>query len=244
MVQSACLREFDHSALFWSLHWSRNRAVLRQRPMWTRVVIVFEVVLENVLKVAFADDDEVIEALAADGPDESFDVRILPRRTRRNGLLLEPKGRHAFGELLAVGTITVAQQVLRRSFEREGVYDLLPGPSCRRSLGDGEMQHLPAVVGQNREDKENTESDRRHREDVDRDELFRVVGEEGPPRLRRWSALTLRPALSDCRGGNLKPEVREFRVNPGTAPSGIGLPHAANQIDQLAVLRCSAQLVA
>ncbi len=79
MVQSAYLREFDHSALFRSLHWSRNRAVLRQRPMGTRVVIVFEVVLENVLEVAFADDDDVIEAFAADGPDESFDVRILPR---------------------------------------------------------------------------------------------------------------------------------------------------------------------
>lgn len=78
MVQAAHLRELDHSPEFWGLHWPRNRAVLRQRPMWTSAVIVVEVVLEDFLEVAFPDDDNLIEAFAADGPDESFDIRILP----------------------------------------------------------------------------------------------------------------------------------------------------------------------
>lgn len=89
MVQAAHLRKLDHVPLFWSLHWPRNRAVLRQRSMWTRVVIVLEVVLENFLEVAFADDDHSIQTLPADGPNEPFDVRILPRRARRGGLLLD-----------------------------------------------------------------------------------------------------------------------------------------------------------
>lgn len=145
--------------------------------------MVFEVVLENFLEVAFADDDHLIQALPADGSDESFDVRILPRRARCNGLLFDPEGRHAVGELGAVGAIAVAQQVFGRRLERERVDDLLPGPSRRRRPGDGEMQHLPAVVRQNDEDKENSESNRRHREEVDGDELLHVVGEKRPPRL-------------------------------------------------------------
>jgi hypothetical protein len=32
---------------------------------------------------AFAEDDDMIQALAANGPDEPFDVGPLPRRSRR-----------------------------------------------------------------------------------------------------------------------------------------------------------------
>ncbi len=109
-------------------------------------MIVVEVVLEDLLKVAFADDVDLIEAFSADSPAESFDVRILPRRSRHGWLLLNSKGRHTLGELVAVDAIAVAQQVFGRRLEREGVDDLLPGPSCRRRLGDGEMQHLPTIM--------------------------------------------------------------------------------------------------
>ena len=97
--------------------------------MWTRVVIVIEVVLEYFPEVAFADDNHSIKTLPADGPDEPFDVRILPRRTRRDGFLLDSKGRDTLGEFRSVVAIAVAQQVVWRSLKRECVDDLLPGPS-------------------------------------------------------------------------------------------------------------------
>ena len=102
MVQAAHLREFDHSPWYWSHHRPRNRAVLCQRPMRTRVVIVLEEILEDSLEMSFADDDNMIQAFPAEGSDQPFGVRILPRRARRNGLFFDPEGRHALGELRTV----------------------------------------------------------------------------------------------------------------------------------------------
>jgi len=42
--------------------------------------------------MSFSHDDHAIQAFAADGSDQPFGVRILPRSVRRNGLLLDPKG--------------------------------------------------------------------------------------------------------------------------------------------------------
>lgn len=160
MVQAAYLSELDHHPMFWSLHWPWNRAVLRQRSMGTRMVMVLEVALEDGLQMSFADDDHAIQAFATDAPDQSLDVRILPRRVWRHGLLVDPKGRHTLGELGAAGAIAVARQVSGRRFKRERVDQLLAGPSRRRSLGDREMQHLPALVRQDHEDNENAEGGR------------------------------------------------------------------------------------
>ena len=175
MVQAAHLWKLYYWSLFRSLDRPRNRAVLRQRPMGTSKVVVVEVVLENALEVSFAEDDHLIQAFSADGLDQSFGVRILPRRARRSGLFLDAESRHASDELGTENTIAVAQQVLGRRRRREGVDDLLPGPTRRGSLSDAEMQHLPALVGEHDEDEQHAEGDRRYGEEVDGDELLRVV---------------------------------------------------------------------
>lgn len=163
-------------------------------------MIVFAVVLEDFLEMVFADDDNLIEAFAADCCDESFDVWILPRRAWRNGFLLEPKGRRAFGEFRTIGDIAVGQQVFGRCLKREGVNDLLAGPSRRGSRGDGEMEHLPALVRQHHEDKQDAERDCWHGEKANGDELLSVFAEKSSQRLRGWSALALLAVLSDRRG--------------------------------------------
>ena len=191
MVQAAHLGKLDHWSLFRIHHRPRNRAVLRQRPMGTRMVVV-GIVLNNGPEVSFGEDDHAIQAFAPDGPDQSFDVWILPRSARRDGLLLDPKGRYTFGELCTVDAIAVAQQVFGRCLEREGADDLLPGPSRRRSLGDGKMQHLPPVVRQHHEHKQDAERDRRHSEEIHGDELLGVMVKKGSPRLRRRPALAFR----------------------------------------------------
>jgi len=79
---------------------------------------------------------------------------------RRSGLFLDPEARHALVELRPVSAFAIAQQVFRRRFQRERVDDLLPGPRCRRSLGDRKMQHPPALVGQHDKDKQDAERER------------------------------------------------------------------------------------
>ena len=121
MVQATHLGKLDHWSLFRIHHRPRNWAVLRQRPTWTRMMVVVEIVLKNGPEVSFAKEDHAIQAFLPDGPDQSFDVWILSRSARRDGLLLDPKGRYTFGELCTVDAIAVAQQGFGRGSEREGV---------------------------------------------------------------------------------------------------------------------------
>jgi hypothetical protein len=93
------------------------------------------------------------------------------------------------------------------------------------------------LVRQHHEHKTEAECDRRHREEIHGDELLGVMIKKCSLRLRRRPALALRAILSDRRCGDMEPEFCQFRLNPGTAPSGIGLPHSPNQIDQFPVFR-------
>ncbi len=108
-----------------------NWAVLRQGPMWARPVVVVEVVLKNCLQVSFVDDDNLVQIFPADCPDQSFDVRILPRRVRGGRTFFDTAGSYAPGKLGPVEAIAVAQHVLWRRHKRKRVDDLLPGPTGR-----------------------------------------------------------------------------------------------------------------
>lgn len=47
--------------------------------MGAPTMIVVEVARKHVFEVSFVKDDRVIEKLAADTPDQPFDIRVLPR---------------------------------------------------------------------------------------------------------------------------------------------------------------------
>jgi len=84
------------------------------------------------------------------------------------------------------------------------------------------------LMRQHHEHKKDAECDGRHREEIHGDELLGVMIKKCSPRLRGRPALALRAILSDRRGGHVESEFRQFRPNPRTAPSGIGLPHPAD----------------
>jgi hypothetical protein len=52
-------------------------------------------------------------------------------------------------------------------------------------LGHAEVDDAPAMVGEQNEDEEHPQARRGHREEIDRDQVPDVVGEERPPGLRR-----------------------------------------------------------
>ena len=55
-------------------------------------------------------------------------------------------------------------------------------------LGDRHVDDSSTVVREDHEHEEQPERDRRHDEEVGGHDLARVIGEEGPPRLRRWTS--------------------------------------------------------
>jgi hypothetical protein len=75
------------AADFWNLHDLARRGaldrpevgcVLVEREMGARLVIILEVTGQDSTQVSFAEDKDVIEALAADRADQALGERILP----------------------------------------------------------------------------------------------------------------------------------------------------------------------
>src|ERR1700674_4158834 len=112
--------------------------------MRSPVVIVVEVSTNDAPEVTVVQNDDMIEAVAAQSSDESLHEWVLPWTSRCAEDLLDP---HAVKPLLkrpTVDRVTIAKQVFRRAVPWEGFNDLLGRPLSRRILSDVEVQDLPA----------------------------------------------------------------------------------------------------
>jgi hypothetical protein len=72
----------DDPALVEVLHESRLRGVLVEGEVGAGLVVVDEVLAQQATQVGLVQHDHMVEALAAQGPDEALDIGILPRRPR------------------------------------------------------------------------------------------------------------------------------------------------------------------
>jgi hypothetical protein len=104
--------------------------------------------------VSLAEDDDLVQTLAAEGPDESLDVRILPGTAWSADNFGDAHGGHATSERVAVDRVPVSDEPSRRGVLREGFNDLLGGPVCGRVFGDGEVDDSPALVREEHKDEE------------------------------------------------------------------------------------------
>jgi hypothetical protein len=114
---------------------------------------------------------------------------------------------HALAKLLTIDAVAVAEEIGRSGVVRESVDDLLRGPPGRGLLGDVEVEDMAAVVGKDHEDEEDPQARRRDGEEVDRNQVVDVVGEECPPRLRRGAA----PLREQARDGALGDSDAQLR---------------------------------
>jgi hypothetical protein len=85
---------------------------------------------------------------------------------------------------------------------------------CGEVLGHVAVDDPPAVVSEHDEDEEDAEVRGGHGEEVDRDQVADVVGEERPPGLRGpWAAL--RQEAGDGALGDVDAELEELAVDAG-----------------------------
>lgn len=111
--------------------------------------------------------DHVVQTLAAEGADQPFDVRPLPRRSWRRKNFLDAHVLDLLREFVAEDPIAIAQQITWCGVPRKGVAELLGSPLRGGVSSNGEMHDPPAVVGQNQEHIQGLKPDGRHREEVD-----------------------------------------------------------------------------
>ena len=95
-----------------------------------------------------------------------------------------PRQSNEFSEVIAEDRIAVAQQVARELGKGKGLPQLLSCPLRGRVGGNIEVQDATSVMGQNQENVKNLETDRRHGEEIDGDQLPGMILKECPPVLR------------------------------------------------------------
>ena len=109
--------------------------------------------------MSLVQDEDMIQALAADGADDPFDERVLPGCPWSNEHLSNPHAGDAPGEGLAVDGITIAEQISRSGLVREGLEDLASGPAGRGVIRDVEVEEFAAIMAEDDEDVEQAEGE-------------------------------------------------------------------------------------
>jgi hypothetical protein len=119
------------------------------------VVVVGNVVLEDAPKMRFSENDQVIDALASNRPDDSLSVRVLPGGSRSGDNLSYAHSLNSCTEGGSIDRIAVAQEIAgNQGVARKGLDHLLYRPLGSWMRSDVEMHNAPAVVGEDDEAKQ------------------------------------------------------------------------------------------
>src|SRR5579859_370140 len=125
----------------------------------------------------------MVQALAANRTDESFDIRVLPRRAGCAQDLFNVQCLGGLVKLSFVACVTITQQKSWCRVPRKGMSELLGCPFRSGMWSDAEMQYTATIMRQHQEHKEQTESCRGDNEEVNGNQFVYVIGEEGLPGL-------------------------------------------------------------
>ena len=104
-IQAAGFSDLHGRADLGALHRPRRRAIHGKRAVTAPAVVVREVVAEEPPQMPLVEDDDVVQALAADAADHPLDERVLPGIPRGCRDFFDP---HALDALLEFHFSTVA----------------------------------------------------------------------------------------------------------------------------------------
>ena len=88
-------------------------------------------------------------------------------------------------------------------------------------------------MGQHQKHVKNLEADRRHREEINGDQLLRMILKECPPALRGHFVLADH-VFADAALSDVDAKFEQFAMDAGCTPKGILPAHLADQVSDLA----------
>src|SRR5580700_6513155 len=202
--------------------------------MCSDVVVVTTIGSQGPAQMSLTKNDDMIQALAADRPDQPFGKAILPRRGRCGRLVPDAHGAQSARDDAAIDPVAIADEVVRSLIPRKCLRYLTCKPFGRGICCDVDPDEVSAVEPDNDEGMEQVETDSWNNEQVHGGNVRRVVMQEGPP------SLAGRPppfdhVLGDARLRDLKPELEQFAVNAWRAPKRVFDVHPPDQRAQLRV---------
>src|SRR5215470_13729815 len=174
----------------------------------------------------------MVQTFPADRTDHAFDVSSLPRRSRSAEDFFDIHQRDLVAKLLTIDSISISQQISRRSIKRKGFEHLLRRPFSRWMSCDVEVHDAPSIVCEDNKNEEDFEPNGVDGEEVNGRELRNVILEERLPRLRRWFGASDH-VLGNRSLRDLNVQLHELAVDPGCAPNRVVAAHGSNQIADL-----------
>ena len=109
-----------------------HRRILAQREVRARPLVVRDVGPKDSTKMSLIEDDDVVQALAADRADHALDVGILPRRARCRADGRETEGLDRSIERCIEGRVAVVEEEPRVRVVGKGLVVV----GSMRTLGD------------------------------------------------------------------------------------------------------------
>src|SRR5580700_7219619 len=125
----------------------------------------------------------MIQTLTPNGANQPFRESVLPRTPWCSDDLVDPQRLNAAPELVAIDSITVADQIWLGVQFGEGFDQLLRGPFSTRMFRDSEMKYFPPLMLQHEKHKQNPQVDSGHGEEIDSHDFPDVILEERFPGL-------------------------------------------------------------
>ena len=168
---------------------------LRVQAAMGAAVVIADVLAKDALGVALAEEQDVIEAVATERPNQALANRVRLRRSWRRAEAPHPKTAEPRAKARIVDAIAVVQQIARR-FVADGLDRALSDPRARRVRGDTDVDDPAALEGGDDERVEGLEVDGDHREEVAGPNLRGMVPEKGPPVLTAATLQVLRCPLT------------------------------------------------
>jgi hypothetical protein len=159
----------------------------------------------------FAEDQDMIQALAAKRPDQAFNIWVLPGRPRCNRTVANSHPSHPVREGLSVRSIIVADEIARCRLPWECFHDLLRQPLRRGMPGYREPQKPSSTMAHDQKGKQALKRPR---------VIARCYPDVLPP--ARCSAVVRNAGLRPEPTNPLKPTISPASVYPEANDIGFG----------------------
>jgi hypothetical protein len=234
MVQTA----EDRGGNDWGSFWRPRRGQVSGAVGWLHsksamgpAMVVGEVVVENALGMLLVFDDDVVEAVPAEGADHALAEGIGRRRARRSGEDSGAESADAAVEVGAVDRVSVVDEESGDLLSIAGrLRDALGGPAGAWMLGDAGVDDRASAEGENDEDVEEAESRGHEDEEVAGPGLVQVVPDERSPALATLSVEVGRAVLGGGARGDLVAELGQFGGDDLLTPGGVLAPHPPDEV--------------
>lgn len=159
LVESTDLLEFDDLRVAGGLDGSSIRGIFTQGTARPDVVVIVYISNPDLLQTSWTEHDDMVQALASDGPDDAFRARVLLLRTICCKNPPDAESLSPSGETLSVNRIAITGYVHWLFVHAATLNQLLCTPSGGWMVGYIEMQDPTTGFAENDEHKKDVEAD-------------------------------------------------------------------------------------